>query len=230
MIATPRSPRAIVTYYHGQDFERQYVLSSPRMRRYAERCGADFITIRGEGSYQHGEHGKFEVYETFKTYDQCLFLDVDVIIQGDPPNIFEQVPLDKVSGVDEMPLLGQFKFFDNYNQPAAVRASQGMPAAPAEFIMNSGVFVISKQLAELYRPPEHPLPEIAGAEQSLFSCRMQDAGAFHPLETRWNCTYNSPRYDEEQAAAYFVHLNMKPLRMRMKLMRQLTGARKPAVK
>lgn len=210
----------IVCYVDGPKYEAQLDISGPLIERYAKRIDADFAIIREPHNQAHGEFAKFLVYDVFKQYDRALFLDVDVIIQGEPPNIFDVVPRGRVGAFNEMPYLKSFKWFWDANKPAMIRRLMGLQAIPVQLLVNSGVFVLDTEHADLYKPTDFQLPEtLRCAEQSVFSMRLQESGLHFNLSQRWNCIMALPSWETEYKEAHFVHFNCRDMKRRLELMR-----------
>jgi len=70
-------------------------LTHPSIKRYADRCHADFIILDkpSECPASRGYHYKiFEIYDLFDFYDRILHLDSDVLVQNNCPNLFDVIP------------------------------------------------------------------------------------------------------------------------------------------
>ncbi len=73
------------------------------MQDYARRCGADFVVIR-EPKFQHlGQlyYEKFQLFEILESYERVLYLDNDVLVSPDSPNLFELTPIDHFAASSE---------------------------------------------------------------------------------------------------------------------------------
>lgn len=86
---------AVITLAVGRAsyFER----TNPLMEKYAARIGADFLKITElTDKFAHIEQAyklsKFLIYDYFDKYDRILYLDGDIVIHPDCPNLFELVP------------------------------------------------------------------------------------------------------------------------------------------
>ena len=78
------------------------------MKKYAERIGADFIHInRRKINYNKTKNvnpvlfEKYQLYDILQNYDRALYIDSDVLITPNAPNIFDEVPFDVIGGVFE---------------------------------------------------------------------------------------------------------------------------------
>lgn len=82
--------RALITVTIGEHFHRIAALTHPLLAAYARRIGADFIVLHGNSPKPWLE--KFRVSDFLALYDRVLFLDTDVIVKPDCPDLFERVP------------------------------------------------------------------------------------------------------------------------------------------
>ena len=213
--------KAIVTYVEGQDFEEVLNISEPLFKDYAQKCGSDYIALKG--NKKEGiptVFSKCNVVDAFAEYDRCLFLDADIVIQNDPPNMFELFPEEGVHGVDMMPHLQYFPHFWKFNNMQEHASSQNITFDKARYVINAGVMQISKNYADLFRFPEYPVTEGMN-EQSLWNVRIHEANCFHPIPLRWNCTRNLPCFYHEYKHSYFIHFNVRPVEKKLAEMTKL---------
>lgn len=89
--------RALVTFYQTKYGFLDVVLS--RFRRYADRIGAEMVEVNLDGSGNVFMDKFFHVAGL--PYDRCIVLDVDMLLRGDTPDLFEIVPEDSVGIYDE---------------------------------------------------------------------------------------------------------------------------------
>ena len=80
-------------------------LTHPSIKAYAEKCGADFKRLDHITDCTHME-GKWHYrilknYDWFDEYDRILHLDSDIFILKSCPNIFEEVPYNKIGSIYE---------------------------------------------------------------------------------------------------------------------------------
>jgi hypothetical protein len=86
--------RAIVTLCIGDSFEKLAHLTHPLMCAYAEKVRADFVVIdkpRLNISPIHYE--KYQLAHLLDRYERILFVDTDVVIRPNSPDLFESVPI-----------------------------------------------------------------------------------------------------------------------------------------
>jgi len=89
------SSRAIVTLCIGNDFEQLARLTHPLMRAYAEDLRADFHIInKPKLNISPIHYEKYQLARFLDQYERVLFVDTDVVIRPNSPDIFELVPSD----------------------------------------------------------------------------------------------------------------------------------------
>lgn len=87
------SDNAVVTLCIGDGFDEMAALTRGRIQDYAASMGADYIEIRQPLvglPYPHFE--KFQMYGMFERYQRLLYLDTDMVITRDCPDLFKIVP------------------------------------------------------------------------------------------------------------------------------------------
>jgi hypothetical protein len=129
------------------------------MKDYARRVGADFYVIdRRLGSAERPPHfEKLQARYLLDVYDRVLFLDTDIAVQRNAPDVFEAVPPGEFGGYDELGRVG--RAYDAKTTlwewlifraacPAAVRFYH-----PADVYLNAGVMVFDRSHRSLFRDP-----------------------------------------------------------------------------
>lgn len=87
--------KAVVTLCIGKEYSLGE-LTHPLLAAYAKKVEADFIVIDSEKlnlGYLHYE--KNQIYDLLASYDRIIYLDTDVIVSPECPNLFEIVPEEK---------------------------------------------------------------------------------------------------------------------------------------
>ena len=80
---------AVITIAIGEHYQQLSTLTHPTIRRYADRIGADFIAITEQKISETTPHWeKFQLLDYLNTYDRILYVDTDVLIRKNCPNIF----------------------------------------------------------------------------------------------------------------------------------------------
>ncbi len=96
--------KAIVTVVSGDKYKEIWKRSELFFLKYAEKCDADLIALQGtEGvNYPTPHWIKFGIYDLLKKqYDRIVFMDADIIIRDDCPDLFKLVPEDRVGIFNE---------------------------------------------------------------------------------------------------------------------------------
>ncbi len=85
--------RAIITVTIGDEYEDLSEITHPFMQRYAKKVGADFIVIR-QREFERFPifYEKFQLPWFLQTYKRVAFIDTDVLVSPQTPDLFEEVP------------------------------------------------------------------------------------------------------------------------------------------
>lgn len=73
----------------------------PLFEHYAAKCGADFASIEDIKHSECPVLDKLRLTDYFSDYDRLLFLDADILVRKDTPNLFDLVPVGKMACYDE---------------------------------------------------------------------------------------------------------------------------------
>ena len=176
--AAPTSRHAVVTLAVGQKGRDLLEVSGPLMAAAAARWGADFRVVTGEDvAFNIGE--KLRIGPTVAAYERTLYVDADALILPTCPNPFETFPAGSVYAHDDLRWLKRLgkptEWIDS--ETAAVCESQGW-AHGGEFAdyWNSGVWLLDREHAPAFDPPEKPYPVWHCSEQHAVNHRMREAG------------------------------------------------------
>lgn len=92
---------AIVTMTIGDEAESIGHYSLPTMRAYAKRCNADFILLEQSslGREFNAFYEKCQVAKLLEHYERVLYLDADILVLPDSPDVFAMVPADRFGAV-----------------------------------------------------------------------------------------------------------------------------------
>lgn len=178
-------------------------ITHPTIFRYAERIGADFLSItESKCSTPHWE--KFRIFDLLNQYHRILFVDTDIIIRSDAPNLFDLVPENKIGVFNEMPFTGPMRFVSLVESCR----EYGIKNVPEKFenkYYNTGVLVVSRRHKFLFKKPEKEFNSHfeQGYLNVIFS---QHADEMFDLEYRFNrMSCLDSRTGEERHASYFIH-------------------------
>ena len=89
--------KAIVTLCIGKKYEKFKRVTHVTFEKYANLINADFVVIdrpKLVNLLNHPHFEKLQIYDLFEKYDRLLFVDSDILITPNCPDIFQLVPYD----------------------------------------------------------------------------------------------------------------------------------------
>src|SRR6266446_5134916 len=143
--------RLILTMAVGTEYQAMARLTHPSIRAYAERIGADFHCIEKQEISQTTVHWeKFQIYDLLENYDRILYMDTDVIVRDDTPDLFEVVPEKELGMFMEAPFVERSK-----ELMIDICRAYGvtLPFWNGKYY-NSGIMVVSQAHRALFKKPE----------------------------------------------------------------------------
>lgn len=190
----------VLTIAVGDAYQKLAKLTHPTLRRYAERIGADFLSIdESSSSTPHWE--KFQIFDLLNRYERIVYLDTDLIVRDDCPDLFEKVPQSYLGMFNEAP------FTDgraSAMQDALNQYEETLPDWNGLYY-NTGVIVISRGHKYLFKKPDRE--ESSFYEQGYLNIKIaKDSVWIHPLEYQFNrMTCMDSITGEERHASYIIH-------------------------
>lgn len=179
--------RAVVTLAVGPQGRDLHRITGPVQRAYAGRIGARYVVIDSDSiSPGYPLAAKFQVSRIQPHFARTLFLDVDVLLTPDCPDLFDLVPAGTVGIYDDFPDLQTFDWLQS--EYRALADSQGWAdPTPYPHCRNTGVVVCDREHAALWAPPQHPYPRFHCSEQNIFNLNILRHGyPVHDLPKRFN--------------------------------------------
>jgi len=122
-------------------------LTHPRIKRLAEKCGADFCILDSEQPLST-HYRILDLYDLFEKYDRILHLDSDMIVLNRCPDPFKEVPEDKIGTIYED--LGS-RSDDRHLRIQEIQHQFGTVGWTDGYI-NTGFFMTSKMHRDMFRP------------------------------------------------------------------------------
>ena len=158
---------AIVTLSIGSNYRKTAELTHPSIKEYAKKINADFIDL--STLFKDNEHPhwcKLYLYTLLQEFERIIWMDSDIIVRDDCPDLFKIVPKEKI-GI----------FEEGSHSPRSEFMLAGMNAYKEFFkwngqYFNTGVMVLSKKHARLFIKPSE---ELIRSEVTLTN------GAIQPL-------------------------------------------------
>ncbi len=188
--------RLVITVVVGDDAELMHAATGPGQKAYADRLGADYVVLRGRT-----QDARMPCAEKWRVKDYVphypggtLYLDADVWIHPQAPDVIAATPADAIGMVDIAPYQPSIRTWF----PLQLRAtceSQGVPVPPAEAkYWNSGVWVGRPQHAAYWEPPAAPYPTHWCTEELWCRVNAHRHGLrVFDLDPRYNWTWNNDK-------------------------------------
>lgn len=140
----------VLTISIGEYHKKISDFTLPFIKNYAEKINADFININEfRTDYITQKWNKFYIYELLNQYKRIIYLDIDVIIRKDCPNLFDIVPENKLGMFNEGRYVARFEFLEQ----ASEYYGEPLKKWNGKFF-NSGVMVISRIHKQLFKMPK----------------------------------------------------------------------------
>ena len=165
--------KALITIVVGEKFKKIWSKTRPFFEKYADKVNADLIVLEDASFVPSAHWLKFSIYEFLKKkYDRVAFIDADILIRDDAPDLFEVVPEDEFGIFNE----GQYV-------PRAMCLYEVMQVYGIELkrwnrldYFNTGIMVLSREHRHIFRPPEEwkPIRNSYG-EQTFINYRLFDS-------------------------------------------------------
>lgn len=106
---------ALVTLALGEQSKKLFELTKPSIIRYASKISSEFICI-DKPIYKEVFNNniyfeRYQIYNLLKDYNRILYIDSDIIISDDCPNIFEIVSESHIGGF----IISKYSDFHNFS-------------------------------------------------------------------------------------------------------------------
>lgn len=140
----------VLTISIGNHYKNISEYTLPSIERYAKKIGADFINITEHNrDFITQKWNKFYIHELLNEYKRILYLDIDILIREDCPNLFEIVPINKLGMFNEGRYTPRLEFLEQaseyYNEPLSKWNGR---------FYNSGVMLVSRIHKQLFKLPK----------------------------------------------------------------------------
>lgn len=219
------NPNAIITVAAGNDYERLLEVSVPLMEEYAKRVQADVIVLTGRTQGWWGLE-KLRMTPYVEQYERSLFVDCDVLIKPDAPNIFEHVPSGHIGMHDDAPHISSLEWA--VGERSNLWQSQGLDDWQTPYMLNTGVIVLEPLHVNILTPPLRKLPGRHCDEQFWIERQCEGHKVFH-LDRKFNHQWYWKDFEEKKDSAYFVHYANCPNDKRFDQMKEYAKSAQRAV-
>lgn len=142
---------AVISITIGEKYQKMSEITHPYIKKYADKIGADFIVIDKQKVSKTTPHWeKFQLLDYLNDYDRILFLDTDVIVKKNCPNLFDLVPEAQMGMFNEAPFVAR----RDIAIETCAEAYRMKDFAWDGKYYNTGVMVVSRCHRMLFRKPE----------------------------------------------------------------------------
>ena len=197
------SSRCIVSVASGKHLEYLDLTRASR-QRYAEKCQATLIEITDDKFPHWPMANKWRI--TSIEADRICYIDSDVFIKDEAPDIFQVTPEDKLSFINELPKIlehGATLYYRNELKKTGDLLGVNLTWSP-----NAGVMMIPSSLKHLYRPPETGFNPLWCFDQYWLAAVCESEGVKpHWMDDRFNWGWIYRNFWRGLRSAWFVHLN-----------------------
>jgi len=192
----------VLTIAIGPEYEEMKKLTHPSIRDYAKKIGADFLCIKEKKLAKSTPHwDKFQINELLLKYERILYVDTDLIIREDCPNLFDVVPKTLLGAFNEAPFTDRSKelLIDCCKEYGIT-----LPTWNGKYY-NTGVLVLSQIHRSLFEKPEKEY--FSFYEQSYLNMMIAYLGVkMYDLNHKYNRMTCMDRFiGEERFASYIIH-------------------------
>lgn len=163
---------ALVTVAVGMAYESIAKLTHPTLKRYADKLGCDFVVI---DKYNGSPYcAKLFSCRLLEKYERIMFMDTDIIVREDCPDLLGLVPNGVFGGFDEHLLANENEKTDHVGFMKRASDFYAIPMDRFRFF-NTGVMVLSQQHRPLFDDPSSFL-ELNYYDQLLINLRLGHMG------------------------------------------------------
>jgi len=154
----------------------------PILKRYAKEWNVDFKIL--DESFGAPFWRTLALYDLFELYDRIFYVDSDVVINKDCPNIFDEVPFDTVGVVFEDK---GSRLKDRRYQIVRIKKRFGGNKHWIDGYFNAGIMLVSKIHCDMFTKINNQLWNESFPEQTHFNYQMRKLGyKYVDLGYRWN--------------------------------------------
>lgn len=202
---------AIVTLCVGDVMEPIAKLSHPTIKAYADKIGADFIVLDEKKiSESVIQYEKFQIFKLLTQYDRIIYLDTDMIIRPDCPDLFEEVPEDQIGVFNE----GRFTDTMELIRDTCIKYQISIPKWDRQYY-NTGTMVVSRLHRHLFKKPDKEFElyncgdnrAVAHYEQPYLNVKIITEGyKVHELNHKFNrLSIMDSITGENRLSSYIIH-------------------------
>ena len=197
-----RDTPLVLTLAIGDDYQALARITHPTIEAYAKKIGAYFLVITERKISQTTPHWeKGQIYDLLNEYRRILYVDTDILIRDDCPNVFALVPESMLGMFNEAP------FCDRSRElmiEICKAYEKTLPHWSGKYF-NSGLMVISQAHKQVFKKPEKEV--FSFYEQSFLNVQIASLNIpMFELPYHFNRMTCVDAYTgESRLASYIVH-------------------------
>src|SRR3990170_5572970 len=174
--------KAIVTIVSGEETRKMWEGTGTSFLHYAQKTGAELVVLDSSRLWMPSPHWlKLDLYALLTRFDRIIYLDSDILIRPDCPDLFDVIPKEKLGIFNE----GKFSPRAMAIHECKVRFRDDLPGWDGMSYYNTGVMVLSKIHRNIFEKPEQvPKLRFAFGEQTFLNWRIIK-GNFPIQELNW---------------------------------------------
>ena len=192
----------VLTIAVGEEYQKIAALTHPTIKAYAKKIGADFKCIDKIETAKTTPHWeKFQIFDLLNKYERIIYIDTDIIVREDCPNLFEIVAENRLG------MFNEAKFTDRSKElmiDICKSYNVKLPEWNGKYF-NSGVIILSRQHKYLFKKPEKEVFNFY--EQSYINMIItKDNVVMHELDYKFNRMTCMDKFTgEDRHASYLIH-------------------------
>ncbi len=192
----------VLTIAIGDIYQEIAELTHASISAYADKVGADFHAITERTVAETSPHwDKFLIHDLLAEYERVLYLDTDIIVRPDTPDLFELVPPLELGIFNEGPFTGgRYESFWR----SCIAYDVTVPSWDGAYY-NTGVMLASRCHRELFRKPKEEHFDFY--EQGFLNVEIARRGVkcFDlPYQFNRMCCMDA-RTGEQRHSGYMIH-------------------------
>lgn len=187
------------------------------IQKYAQKCKADYIELSGNQNEDWPIANKYRIHKITSEYEKTVYIDCDIFVKDNAPDLFLTTPDDKISAYEE------YDSFVDINSTQWIKNEQEIilhrncdddvksryldnGKFKTTSMLNSGLLVIPKILADYYKQPDSPYKKFWCFDQHLLTLLLPKE-KLNKLSYKFNCEYVDRNFWRRINDAYFIHVN-----------------------
>ena len=208
---TPKEKRAIVTLVIGDKARSMLDIGFDLLTNYADKTHSRLVVINEEKIKLEGFPNleKFQIVEILDNYDRVLYLDADILIHPNCPDIFDVVSNNSFGAVTDN-TDNVWGNLNRYDEMINVQRSLGYIKWYSGYF-NTGVMLLSKEHKGIFDNPSDRLKfESQFSDQTLLNYNFVKYGyKFYCLDKKFNGmeinSFSSRMEPQNKTKAYIMH-------------------------